>query len=110
MAQKANHLTEYLVQSPIIRHQGEGSRKRMSESMAIEIGSQSVVATTTLSRDASNDSRKFKHHDSGGFRSLELDDQLTLGKKRFNVNSVSSRPANFEIKDRLYKKESVREK
>ena len=41
---------------------------------------------------------------------MELDDQLTLGKKRFNVNSVSSRPANHEIRDKLYKKETAREK
>ena len=61
------------------------TENRQNESMAIETGSSSITGVP-LFKDLQ--SSKFKHHDSG-FRSIELADQLTHGKKQFNVNSTT---------------------
>ena len=74
MAQKANHLTESLV------NQTARADKRKSESVT---GKSAMVS---LMRDLSK--QKFKHHESG-FHSIELTDQMQIAKKQFNRNTES---------------------
>ena len=77
--------------------------KRKSESLAassrrvegLQATSGDNAAETT--RDTIGAAR-FKHHDVG-FRGLELDDDLKMGKRSFNVNSITRRLAKYEAAD-----------
>ena len=101
MAQRCNHLTENLVEKEATAALRKDKRK--SESLAassrrgegIQATPGSSAADTTLDTIGA---ARFKHHDVG-FRGLELDDDLKMGKRSFNVNSITRRLAKYEAAD-----------
>ena len=96
IAQRANHLTENLVD-----RDGMRKDKRKSESLAARIPSSmlNLDPNSNPSADpASGTEARFKHHDLG-FRGLELDDELKIGKRSFNANSMTQKPAKFDAAD-----------
>lgn len=55
--------------------------------------------SSSCQEDPSNtNAARFKHHDIG-FRGLELDDELKMGKRSFNVNSMTRKPTKFDAAD-----------
>ena len=66
--------------------------KRKSESLA---PSSSKMGLTMDAQGETAGAARFKHHDVG-FRGLEFDDELKMGKRSFNVNSVTRRLAKHE--------------
>ena len=98
IAQRCNHLTENLVDKDGLRKD-----KRRSESLAGSQNRTGLLGSTAADgapggAESMTGAARFKHHDIG-FRGLELDDDLKMGKRSFNVNSVTRKLARHEAAD-----------
>ena len=94
MAQRANHLTENLMRSPAAKTEARHNEGIMT-------GSQTILGNESASP------ARLKHHDSG-FRSLELSDFVSDGKKQFNINTTTSRPQKHDDNTIRFKKMNSR--